>query len=90
MSGKLDQSLDQIMTDRKTTNPKPRRARTQRAAGQRAKAAIAAPTGGVQKNTKGPKNAPKGPAAASAPSGDSKILVSNLPEDVSETLVKVR
>ncbi|WPH04587.1 Hypothetical protein R9X50_00747900 [Acrodontium crateriforme] len=88
MSGKLDQSLDQIMTDRKNTNPKPRRARTQRAAGQRAKAAIAAPAGGIQKNTKGPKNAPKGPAAATAPSGESKILVSNLPPDVTETLVK--
>ena len=91
MSGKLDQSLDQIMTDRKTTNPKPRRtARPTRGAAQRAKAAIANPTGGVQKNTKAPKNAPKAPAGAGQNSGESKIIVSNLPEDVSETLIKVR
>ena len=63
----------------------PRRAKTT------AKAAIAAPAGGVSKARAAPKGpratmqAPVGPAT-----GDSKIVVSNLPEDVTETQIKVR
>ncbi|KAK5136632.1 hypothetical protein LTR08_002646 [Meristemomyces frigidus] len=90
MSSKLDQSLDTIMGERKDTGAKrggkvprePRRAAT------RAKAAIAAPTGGIQKNTRAPRSAPTAPAVMASGSGDSKIIVSNLPQDVTETLVK--
>ena len=95
MSGKLDQSLDQIMKDGKPAGgrvrgrgrPAPRRA------ANKAKAAIAAPTGGIQKSTRA--RPTKGTAAAAAPpappaSGESKIIVSNLPEDVSEQQIKVR
>lgn len=90
MSSKLDQSLDTIMTENKSSRPKGRR--PQRGAAAKAKAALA-PTGGVQKTTKAAKPAK---AAAAAPrvtapiSGDSKVIVSNLPLDVTETLLKVR
>ncbi|KAK4544949.1 hypothetical protein LTR36_003854 [Oleoguttula mirabilis] len=92
MSSKLDQSLDSIMGERQGAarprggkagvRPAPRRAAT------RAKTAIAAPAGGIQKNTRAPKTAPTGPAGTGPASGDSKIIVSNLPQDVTETLIK--
>lgn len=93
MSGKLDQSLDDIMKDTKPAGGRGRgkfsRPRSSRRAATKAKAAIAAPTGGVQKNTKA---APKSTASVlTAPSsGDSKIIVSGLPEDVTELQIKVR
>jgi THO complex subunit 4 len=90
MSGKLDQSLDQIMHDGGKPAGGRRRPRPVRSAKVKAKAAIKAPTGGIQKN----KTETKAPAAASAltskATGDSKILVSNLPADVTETQIKVR
>lgn len=77
MSGKLDQTLDEILSSRPRGN-RSRRGTGRRAATGRA-AAVAAPVGGVKKNTKGPKNAgkavPTGPANIS---GDSKVVVSNL------------
>lgn len=95
MSGKLDQSLDQIMKDTKPTGGRGRfrgRGRAPRDAKSKAKAAIAAPTAGVQKNRNNTKPAPKAPAASitKVQSGESKIIVSNLPEDVTETQIKVR
>lgn len=97
MSGKLDQSLDEIMKDSNTTRG-PRRGRNGRLPNRRAATkskaattAVVAPAGGVQKKTKATKPA-KAPAAAVVPQtgGDSKISVSNLPEDVNEHLIKVR
>jgi len=94
MSGKLDQSLDDIMKDtkpaggaRRGRNP---RIRAPRHAATKAKAAIAAPTGGVRKNVK--PTAPKSTMQTLTGNltGDSKIIVSNLPEDVTETQIKVR
>jgi THO complex subunit 4 len=95
MSGKLDQSLDQIMKDTKPAAGRGRRTgnrpRSTRRAATRAKAAIAAPAGGIQKNTKTNTKAATTAAKAVAPmTGDSKIIVSNLPEDVNETQIKVR
>ncbi|KAK5165435.1 RNA-binding RNA annealing protein [Saxophila tyrrhenica] len=90
MSGKLDQSLDQIMQDTKPTGgrnarrgPKPRNAKS------KAKAAIAAPTGGVQKS----RPVAKGPAMVAVKTTraldlESKVIVSNLPEDVTEGQIK--
>jgi THO complex subunit 4 len=94
MSGKLDQSLDQIMQDTKPAGGRgnrQRRPRPARNAKAKAKAAIAAPTGGVQK-TKAASKAPAvaAPSLTKATPGESKIIVSNLPEDVTETQIKVR
>ena len=79
MSGKLDQSLDEILSTRRKTAG--RRGRGGRRVGNATKAATVAPVGGIQKNTRGSKTAtaksvvPSGPAAGS---GESKIIVSNL------------
>jgi hypothetical protein len=78
MSGKLDQSLDTILAARKKTARGPRRAAPRRGTSG-AKAAPAAPVGGVKKTVRGPNkpekktNIPTGPARA-----ESKIMVSNL------------
>lgn len=95
MSGKLDQSLDQIMKDGGATGRRrAERPRTSRRAAQKAKAAIAAPTGGVQKNTKAATKATKTPIMAAprkpTATGDSKVIISGLPEDVRELELKVR
>ena len=90
MSGKLDQSLDQIMKDTKPTGGRGRRNVPRRRAANKAKAAIKAPTGGVQKNTRITTKAAPAPAVVAPTFGDSKIIVSNLPEDVTETQIKVR
>ena len=74
-TGKLDQSLDEILKTRRTSDRRGRGAR--RGAGR--PAAPAAPVGGVAKSTrqpKQPKNVPTAPAAAV--SGESKIMISNL------------
>lgn len=77
MSGKLDQSLDDIVGTRRKTGG--RRGRGGRRAANGTRATNAAPTGGIQKGAKtgrgAPKVIPSGPAAGS---GDSKIIVSNL------------
>ncbi|GME24885.1 rna annealing protein [Neofusicoccum parvum] len=88
MSDKLNQSLDEILKANKRANrtrPGARRAAPGKGA------ATAAPIGGVKKNTKAPKaaakpNIPTGPASKAH--GDSKILVSNLPHDVTEPQIK--
>ena len=86
MSGKLDQSLEEILSARKQTA---RRGRGGRGRGRRApassRATVAAPAGGVQKNrnTKGPAKA-TAPSGPSAGSGDSKIIVSNLVSDLND------
>lgn len=79
MSGKLDQSLDEILSTRRKTAG--RRGRGGRRVGNVTKATTAAPAGGIQKNTRGAKTAPaKGPVPSgpAAGSGESKIIVSNL------------
>lgn len=93
MSGKLDQSLDQIMKDTKPSGGRGRnKGRPARNAANKAKAAVAAPTGGVQKTTRVRKDPVVAVSTRPAvpQSGESKIIVSNLPEDVTETQIKVR
>ncbi|KAK3680685.1 RNA-binding RNA annealing protein [Vermiconidia calcicola] len=93
MSGKLDQSLDQIMSDTKPAGGRgrggARKPRPARNAKSKAKAAIAAPTAGVQK-TRATTRAPQvtAPVLTASTSSESKIIVSNLPEDVTEVQVK--
>lgn len=90
MSGKLDQSLDEILSTQKSVRGGrgPRRGRRAPQAG-RATAVVAAPVGGVKKNAKQAKGAvkaiPTGPAGGN---GESKIQVSNLPKDVDEAQIK--
>jgi THO complex subunit 4 len=74
MSGKLDQSLDTIMTERRKS------ARTRRPRRNPAsKTAAPAPVGGIKKTTKPAKNAEKiATPVATHGSGESKIIVSNL------------
>lgn len=79
MSGKLDQSLDEILSTRRKTAGRP--GRGGRRVGSRAKTVTAAPVGGIHKNTRGAKTAPAKSAAPSGPAagnGESKIIVSNL------------
>lgn len=90
MSAKLDMALDDVvMTERTARNG--RRGRGGR--GRRVPNAgrkVTAPAGGIQKTTK----ATKGPLKPVVPNGprsggsDSKIIVSNLPNDVTEKMVK--
>lgn len=77
MSGKLDQSLDEILSTRRG-GPRTRRGVGRRAPQAGRTAATAAPVGGIKKHTKpagGAKAVPTGPAGRSA---EGKITVSNL------------
>ncbi|KAL2257412.1 hypothetical protein VTK26DRAFT_209 [Humicola hyalothermophila] len=83
MSGKLDQTLDEILR----TNQGRRRSQRRSAGANRP--AATAPAGGVQKKTKPARNAAKPtPAKGAGLTGESKIMVSNLPKDVSEGQIK--
>ncbi|KAF2747313.1 hypothetical protein M011DRAFT_486596 [Sporormia fimetaria CBS 119925] len=84
-STKLDQSLDDILKTRRQSN---RRGRGTRRTGSGRPAASEAPVGGVQKTkpAKQAKAVPTGPAATG--SGESKIMISNLPLDVEESQLK--
>ncbi|RYP78035.1 hypothetical protein DL770_006967 [Monosporascus sp. CRB-9-2] len=87
MSGKLDQSLDEILsTQRRAAGG---RRRSQRRSSGRP--APAAPVGGVQKNLKQSRAAAtkQAPAKATGGHGESKVVVSNLPKDVNENQIKV-
>lgn len=83
MSGKLDQSLDTIVAARRK-NSRPLR-RTRRV-GAGTKPPVA-PIGGVKKATRTAKKNDKASAAATT-TKESKIMVSNLPADVSEQQIK--
>lgn len=76
-SGKLDQSLDDILkTERRTGGLKVGRGRGGRRGGTRNTAAAVAPVGGIKKNAKQAKSTaaiPTGPAIVS-----SKVQISNL------------
>ncbi|KAF6833147.1 RNA recognition domain-containing protein [Colletotrichum musicola] len=87
MSDKLNQSLDEILSTQRRTSGGPRRRSQRRSTGR---PAAAAPVGGVQKTSKPARAAATKPNAAKpAPgAGDSKVIVSNLPKDVSEQQIK--
>jgi THO complex subunit 4 len=79
MSGKLDQSLDEILSTQKSTRGGRGIRRGRGTRSTRTSTASAAPVGGVKKNLKQGKGAvkaiPTGPAGGSL---DSRIQVSNL------------
>ncbi|KAK6067073.1 RNA recognition domain-containing protein [Seiridium cupressi] len=86
MSGKLDQSLDEIVSTQRKAGGRRGRNPARRASGR---PATTAPVGGVQKNSKKPQAATKqAPAKAAGGPGDSKVVVSNLPKDVTESQIK--
>ncbi|MCJ1324098.1 hypothetical protein MMC10_000760 [Thelotrema lepadinum] len=83
MSAKLDQSLDDIVSSRRTTTRGRGRGRR---VGTRT-----APAGGIQKNTRAAASkaaAFKVAATTSVSGADQKIIVSNLPLDVNESQIK--
>ncbi|PHH52438.1 mRNA export protein mlo3 [Ceratocystis fimbriata CBS 114723] len=93
MSALLDKSLDEIVSSNKKNNAnKNSRRGARRSTG--ARPAAVAPAGGVQKNSKAArqpasKNQVKPTQAKPAPvNSDSKVIVSNLPKDVSEQQIK--
>ncbi|KAF2428869.1 hypothetical protein EJ08DRAFT_636244 [Tothia fuscella] len=87
MPDKLSQSLDQILSERKKNARSGRPGRAVRRPG--AKATTAAPVGGVKKTLKGSKAPARGiPTGPSNGARDSKIVVSNLPLDVTEGQIK--
>ncbi|KAI9731329.1 MAG: hypothetical protein M1834_005232 [Cirrosporium novae-zelandiae] len=83
MSNKLDQSLDEILVNRRQSA---RRGRGRRTGMTGKPSAPAAPVGGVKKNTRQTKPATK--ATAASGHAGSKIIVSNLPSDVGEAQIK--
>lgn len=90
MSGKLDQSLDEILSTQRRSAGGPGRRSQRRSTGGRP--AAAAPVGGVQKTSRPARGAAANKPNAAKPaqgSGDSKVIVSNLPKDVNEQQIKV-
>ncbi|KAL8861132.1 MAG: hypothetical protein Q9178_002346 [Gyalolechia marmorata] len=86
MSAKLDMALDDVVMTERTARRRGRGGRRVPNAARK----TTAPVGGIQKNTRSAKGAVK-PAVANglaAASGESKIIVSNLPTDVTEKNVK--
>ncbi|KAL5612097.1 hypothetical protein BROUX41_000355 [Berkeleyomyces rouxiae] len=92
MSALLDKSLDEIVSSNKKTNVAKNRRGARRSTGARPTAV--APAGGVQKSAKAgrqptTKNQAKpNQAKATLVNSDSKVIVSNLPKDVSEQQIK--
>ncbi|KAG5982116.1 hypothetical protein E4U55_002276 [Claviceps digitariae] len=84
MSSKLDKPLDDIVSA-KRQSARNRRSTQRRSTG----AKPTAPVGGIQKNSKPARGTAAKPAPAKlAGSGESKVIVSNLPKDVSEQQIK--
>jgi len=79
MSGKLDQSLDDIVKTRRQTTRRSGRGRGG-TGGVKAAISSAAPAGGVSKGARNAKPAMRGgrPVVAITGSGESKIIVSGL------------
>ncbi|KAI6380452.1 hypothetical protein MCOR25_001643 [Pyricularia grisea] len=85
-AGKLDKSLDEIVSSQRRTVGR-RGGAARRSTGR---PAPAAPVGGIHKNTRAARSAVQKPAPAksSGAPGTSKVVVSNMPKDVSEAQIK--
>ncbi|KAL9125052.1 MAG: hypothetical protein Q9217_005691 [Psora testacea] len=87
MSGKLDQSLDEILSTRRKTVGG-RRGRGRRVPNA-TRVTTAAPAGGIQKSTRAKTAGKAAVTNGAVPAvGDNKIIVSNLPSDVNEAQIK--
>ncbi|EGR45921.1 uncharacterized protein TRIREDRAFT_110636 [Trichoderma reesei QM6a] len=87
MSTKLDKPLDEIVTAQRRNSVRRRSLRRSTTG----RPAATAPAGGVQKTAAKPSRgaaAKATPLKAAAPSGESKVIVSNLPKDVTEKQIK--
>ncbi|RCI14455.1 hypothetical protein L249_6125 [Ophiocordyceps polyrhachis-furcata BCC 54312] len=86
MSGKLDKPLDEIVSAQRRSAVRNRNS-MRRSSGR---PTPAAPVGGVQKSFRGARGAATKPTPAkgAALAGESKVIVSNLPKDVSEQQIK--
>ncbi|KAK4210003.1 hypothetical protein QBC37DRAFT_377462 [Rhypophila decipiens] len=84
MAGKLDKSLDEILSTQRRAN----RGRANRRASAGNRPATTAPAGGIQKNKPARNSAKPTPTKGAGVVGESKIVVSNLPKDVSEGQIK--
>lgn len=90
MSGKLDQSLDEILSTQRRSANRGKTTRRTRRVPKAGTATVTAPVGGVQKNAKAAKAAVKAtPTGPTVAPNNSKIQVSNLPKDVNEAQIKV-
>jgi len=88
-SGKLDQSLDEILSTTKRSSVRGRGRQGRRVSRPGKAIVVPAPVGGIKKSTKQAKGATKViPTGPSGGNGDSRIQVSNLPKDVSESQIK--
>ncbi|KAI1102308.1 RNA recognition domain-containing protein [Jackrogersella minutella] len=87
MSGKLDRSLDEIVSTQRRAIGGRRRVIPRRSAGR---ATTTAPVGGVQKTSKQTRAAAtkQTPTKGAGGNGESKVVVSNLPKDVNEGQIK--
>ncbi|RDL37273.1 putative mRNA export protein mlo3 [Venustampulla echinocandica] len=89
MSGKLDQSLDEILSTQRRSSVRGGKAGRRSTRRTASNPVVATPVNGVKKSARGPKNVVKAiPTGPSGGSGESKILVSNLPKDVNEAMIK--
>jgi len=86
MAGKLDQSLDEILSSQRRSTTRGRRSRRVAQLGRTT--AVTAPVGGVKKPIRPTKGSVKAIPTGPSGSGDSKIVVSNLPKDVNEAQIK--
>ncbi|KKA30264.1 hypothetical protein TD95_002218 [Thielaviopsis punctulata] len=90
MSALLDKSLDEIASAGKKNNNNSRRRGSRRSGASRP---TTTPAGGIQKNSKPARQAPakanaKATQVKATVNSDSKVIVSNLPKDVTEQQIK--
>ncbi|RKF76929.1 putative protein mlo3-like protein [Golovinomyces cichoracearum] len=87
MSGKLDQSLDEIISTQRRSNVRAKGGRHVRRPGR---SVAVNPVTGVRKNPKASKGTLKPvPTGPSSVNSNGKILVTGLPRDVNEGMIKV-
>ncbi|KAH9224557.1 hypothetical protein DL95DRAFT_322526 [Leptodontidium sp. 2 PMI_412] len=89
MSGRLDKSLDEIISTQRTSTGRGRGRRGGRRTTQTGKPATVAPVGGIKKTAKSTRSTvkvaiPTGPSG----SGEGKVMVSGFPKDISEIMIK--
>ncbi|KAG4444487.1 hypothetical protein IFR05_000078 [Cadophora sp. M221] len=89
MSGRLDKSLDEIISTQRTSTGRGRGRRGGHRTTQTGKPATVAPVGGIKKSAKSTRSTvkaaiPTGPSG----SGEGKVMVSGFPKDISEIMIK--
>ncbi|PVH88782.1 hypothetical protein DL98DRAFT_157035 [Cadophora sp. DSE1049] len=88
MSGRLDKSLDEIISTQRTSTGRGRGRRGGRRTTQTGKPATVAPVGGIKKTTKSTRNPVKAIPTGPSGSGEGKVMVSGFPKDISEIMIK--